>query len=429
MFKRILLIGIIFIIISPTVFVEGIIQINTNEETNSLENIETDLINLINQVNESILKYFLEKFVSFGEKMTDSENARRAADWIKEEFEKMELLAHFEEWKFPKYKDRNVIALHKGKNPESDAVILICAHYDTIGGAPGANDDGSGIAAMLTIANITKKIAFNHTVRFVALSGEEVGTYGSFSDAKRAYSKEENIIAVLNIDGIGYATEPNKHKIRIYCQERSEWIVDFTEEISEKYQNYLKVKPQHTMQFPCDHECYNDFGYDGVQFLQTDSFEWIHSPEDTIDKITFSYLINVTKLILAIAVELAFRPIDVQVRIIAPEEACIYVLNRPFIRLPCFNLYATRLRAITYIIGRTTVKLNITTKEDIKKVVFAVDGYYRHSCIEPPYEWKIGKGLFKFFRLKGFHRITAYVYTETDKIAHDEIDIFLLKII
>lgn len=434
--KFILIIIVIILLIAaiqliPINNVTGFDQDNEDEETNEMINTQSEIEDLLNRVDESILSYYLEKFVSFGFKMTGSENADRAARWIREEFVNIGLTTYFDEWKFPQYKDKNVIGIHYGKDPTSDAVIVISAHYDTIGDSPGAVDDGSGIATMLTIANITRRIDFNHTIRFIAVSGEEVGTFGSFADAKKAYEKNENIIAVLNIDMIGHAEKSDEHIIQIFSPYRSEWIVDFAREIAQKHTSNFQIINQHTMHYPADHECYNDFGYDGIQFVQPkpEDAHYFHSPEDTLDKITYPYLVNVTKLILSIAYELADKPIDVQVQIIRPKEGYIYFLDRPILKLPCYNLVMSRLRAITYLFGRTTVELEITTDEEINSVYFGIDGYIRHGVKEPPYEWKMGTEMLKFFRLIGFHRITVCVTTNTGKIAQDEMDIFIVKLI
>ena len=431
MLKKILLFLIILILLIPTSFVTGIIIENQDAKTTKTEKNHTDIESLLNQVNESILSYYLEKFVSFGFKMTGSDNASKCADWIKQEFESLGLYTYFDEWKFLRYQDKNVIAIHNGTNPSSDAVILISAHYDTIGNSPGANDDGSGIAAMLSIANITRNLDFNHTLRFIAVSGEEEGTYGSFADAKKAYSRNENIIAMLNIDMVGYANKSDEHIVQIFCPQRSEWIVDLTAKIAEKYESSFKITPQHTMHYPADHESYNDFGYDSLQFIQCkpEDAYWFHTPEDNLDRITYNYLVNVTKLILALACELADRPIDIQVRITNPKEAYIYFLDFPLIKLPCYNLYRTRLRSITYLYGKATVKLKITTDEEINSVYFGIDGYMRHIVKEPPYEWKIGTEIYKFFKLKGFHKITVCVSTNTGKIAQDEMDVYIAKML
>ena len=80
------------------------------------------------------------------------------------------------------------------------------------------------------------KYDFNHTIRFIAFSGEEQGCFGSFYDAKQSYKRDENIIAVLNIDGVGFVNTSEDGKIvKMNTQDRSKWIVDFTNDIAEKY--------------------------------------------------------------------------------------------------------------------------------------------------------------------------------------------------
>lgn len=429
--KILSIIGILLILLLPLGSTRGVQIRDTDSSDTSIQlrKISSDITTMLTQVNTTIITYYLEKFVSFGFKKIGSENCRNTAEWIHQEFETLGYYTYFDNWRFPRYKDRNVIAYHNGTNPDSDAVILISAHYDTIGHSPGANDDGSGIAAMLVIANITKNYGFNHTIRFIAVSGEEVGTYGSFADAKKAYSKGENIIAMLNLDMIGYANKSDEHIVQLFCPQRSQWIVDFTKDIAKKYASTFQITPQHTLHYPADHESYNDFGYDGVQFIQPkpEDATWFHTPADSLDKITYPYLLNVTKLVLAVTCELANHPIIVQVQIIRPKEAYVYFLSIPVKRLPCLNLYFTRIRALTYLYGRTTVELNITTNEQINSVYFGIDGYVRHIVNEPPYEWKIGTELYKFFRLKGFHRITVCVTTNMGNTAFDEMDVYIIK--
>ena len=58
---------------------------------------------------------------------------------------------------------------------ENDEIYVVCAHFDSVSGAPGADDDGSGVAAFLACAYLMSQYEFNHTIRFVGFSGEEQG--------------------------------------------------------------------------------------------------------------------------------------------------------------------------------------------------------------------------------------------------------------
>lgn len=106
---------------------------------------------------------------------------------------------------------KNVVATLKGTNPDDDRIILISAHFDSraegdrdsTGFAPGANDDGSGIAALLEMVRIMSTRQFPVTIVFTAVSGEEHGLLGASFMAKKAITENWNIIAMLNNDMIG----------------------------------------------------------------------------------------------------------------------------------------------------------------------------------------------------------------------------------
>lgn len=106
---------------------------------------------------------------------------------------------------------KNLVATLKGTDPTDDRIIVISAHIDSRADllddstsfAPGANDDGSGIAAILEMIRIMSKHEFPATFVFTIVSGEEHGLYGATYMAKKAKSEKWNIIAMLNNDMIG----------------------------------------------------------------------------------------------------------------------------------------------------------------------------------------------------------------------------------
>lgn len=394
------------------------------------ENVDADIVTMLNQVNESLISYYLEELVQFGPRFTGSESCSNAAQYIHDEFKLLGLDVYIDPWNYIRYQCQNVIATLNGTNPNSDAIFIICAHYDTTENSPGANDDGSGVAAMLAIANICSQYSFNHTIRFIAFSGEEVGTYGSYAYAKKAYEKGENIRAVLNLETFGY-TSNGGTELFLLKTERTEWISQFSQEIAEQYYQFCNLTIIPNGNRPCDHQAFLEFGYDAVQYVQLNRDDYpLHTPEDSLDKINYSYLVNVTKLILAITVELVNKRIDIQIRIITPYEGFFYIMDKPIIRLPGFNIRGSGLRGMTYILGKTIVRVNISTKSDIGSVFFCIDGFsdFYSECTQPPYEWKIQKSIWSRFPLKGKHTISVYVWTKDGKVAYDEMDIFVLQL-
>ena len=93
-----------------------------------------------------------------------------------------------------------------------DEIIVVGAHYDSVSGAPGANDNGSGVGAMLELARLFYGSRPARTLRFVAFVNEEPPFYhsdamGSRHYARRSRERGENIVAMLSLETIGYYSD------------------------------------------------------------------------------------------------------------------------------------------------------------------------------------------------------------------------------
>src|SRR4030095_4233261 len=108
----------------------------------------------------------------------------------------------------------NVVATLPGKQPESkDRIYVVSGHYDscvcaqdTLDGksdAPGANDDGSGTAAVMEIARVMSKYEYDATLVFMTVAAEEQGLNGSTHWAETAKQKNLNIAGMITNDIIG----------------------------------------------------------------------------------------------------------------------------------------------------------------------------------------------------------------------------------
>ncbi|MCU0850852.1 MAG: M28 family metallopeptidase [Candidatus Thermoplasmatota archaeon] len=389
---------------------------------------EDSIIEMINQIDESLLYEYLSGLLNFSPRYTGSINCNLAAEYLYNEFQKMGLQTEFHEWRYGGFHSKNVIATLPGTDIWSTAEYILCGHYDTVRTAPGADDDGSGTAAVLAIASVLKDYRFNHTIRFIAFSGEEVGTYGSFSYARDASFRGDNIIAVLNMDMIGYAnTEEGGRVLRFFPPKRSTWIADEATLIAEKYNDVLDMK---VVTLPgyrgADNQAFVDYGYDGVWIAHQDGYSWGHSPEDTINHINWSYIVKATKLMLAMTVEFAQKPIDVQVALQRPYEGYTYFFKRPVFESSFGKKYFGGLRGSTFIVGgRAQATAVVYSKEPIQYVVFCIDGYFMFWDSEPPYEWSIQGWMTPII---GRHILDVYVFTTTGKVASDQMDITIFEI-
>ncbi len=91
-------------------------------------------------------------------------------------------------------------------------VVLVGAHYDSVVGCPGANDNGTGVAAVLELARLLHGEVFERTVRFVAFPNEEPPFYFTRTMGSRVYAREcrergDRIVAMLSLETIGCYTD------------------------------------------------------------------------------------------------------------------------------------------------------------------------------------------------------------------------------
>lgn len=106
---------------------------------------------------------------------------------------------------------RNIETELLGTHPEA-GIIVVGAHYDSVLGSPGANDNASGVAAMLELARLLHDRKLARTVRLVAFANEEppffyTDSMGSVRYATRAAERGERIAAMLSLETIGYYSD------------------------------------------------------------------------------------------------------------------------------------------------------------------------------------------------------------------------------
>lgn len=197
----------------------------------SQTNDDPEIRKMITEVKAENLENTVVKLVSFGTRHTLSDTKSKtrgigaAQNWVKSEFDKYALesngrltatIDYFtvkaDGKRIPKDSQlANVMATLKGTDPNDDRVLIISGHLDSRvsdvmnikDDAPGANDDGSGVAALMEIAKIMSKRSFPCTIVFVAVTGEEQGLYGAKHLADLAKESKWNIIAMINNDMIG----------------------------------------------------------------------------------------------------------------------------------------------------------------------------------------------------------------------------------
>ena len=135
-----------------------------------------------------------------------------AAVFIEESFSRAGLRVRRDSYEMGGQKCHNIEAEIPGNSPE---IIVIGAHYDSVLGSPGANDNGTGVAATLALARRFAGAKPEHTVRFVAFVNEEPpyflsGEMGSLVYSRRCKEHGDKISAMISLETIGYFSDaPN----------------------------------------------------------------------------------------------------------------------------------------------------------------------------------------------------------------------------
>lgn len=204
-------------------------------------------------------------------------------------------------------------------------VIMIGAHYDSITrnpadalyNAPGANDNGSGIAALIEIGRILARRPHRATIMLVAFAAEEVGRAGSLAFVRFLREKDITVDAMLNLDIIGSQTGPNgeidANRMRVFSLgpedspsrqlARAIYWIGFN--LSPDMQIVLQDAEDRQGRYS-DHMSFTAAGFPAVRFIESlEDAVRQHTPQDVIGDVQASYLLRSTQCVLAAVTVLA----------------------------------------------------------------------------------------------------------------------------
>ena len=248
----------------------------------------------------------------------------------------------------------NAVAIQRGSERPND-VVIITGHIDSrvsdpmdaVKDAPGANDDGSGTAAVIEAARVLSKHKFPGTIVYAALSGEEQGLHGGKIMADYAKAQGWNVIANLNNDIVGNSCGSdgvcNAKQVRVFS-EGPRWqghevlakdirslggendspsrnISRFLDTLADRLQiglDVMQVWRNDRFGRGGDHTEFLNAGFPAVRLsVAVEDYEHQHQDlrtekgikyGDTIDEMNFAYLEKVTKLNVAALAAIASAP-------------------------------------------------------------------------------------------------------------------------
>jgi len=213
-------------------------------------------------------------------------------------------------------------------------IVVVGAHYDSHPGCPAANDNGSGLAAMLSMARHFSKKRLRRTLRFVAFVNEETPYYhselmGSLVYAKRCRANADRIRAMISLETIGYYALERGTQIRpfpfgfLYPDQAN--FIAFVSRFSDwRLVGTMAGSFRKNCDFPChqvfgpqfiravgasDHWSFWQCGYPAMMITDTANFRYrqFHTPEDLPDKLNYPSFARVVKGLLPVVESLCME--------------------------------------------------------------------------------------------------------------------------
>jgi len=210
-------------------------------------------------------------------------------------------------------------------------IVVIGAHYDSVAGSPGANDNGSAVAAMLALAREFAAARTARTLRFVGFTNEEPPFFkteqmGSLVYARRCRRRNENVTAMLSLETIGYYTDEEGSQsypfpFSLFYPSKGNFIGFVANVASRKLLRRVVKCFRRSVEFPSeaaavpgfvtgvdwsDHWSFWRQGYPALMVTDTAPFRYpyYHSEADTPDKLSYDGLARVVTGLQAVVAEL-----------------------------------------------------------------------------------------------------------------------------
>ena len=213
-----------------------------------------------------------------------------------------------------------------------DEIVIVGAHYDTVPGCAGANDNTTGIAAVLELARLLPARTMDRTVRLVAFVNEEPPFFrtdlmGSRVYARRCRERDENVVAMFSLETIGfYVDEPGSQKypfpFSLFYPDTGNFV-GFVGNLGSRSLTRRAVRAfRESTEFPSegiaapgwipgigwsDQWSFWREGYPGVMITDTAPFRYphYHTPQDTPDRIDYDRFARVVMGVARVVEDLA----------------------------------------------------------------------------------------------------------------------------
>ncbi|HMN95910.1 MAG TPA: M28 family peptidase [Phycisphaerales bacterium] len=215
----------------------------------------------------------------------------------------------------------NIVVEWPRRSDGIDEIVIIGAHYDSFDDAPGANDNGSGVVALLALVDRLAGLEPRRTLRAVFFVDEEPPWFqteemGSLVYARACRAADEPIVAMLSLETIGWFDDaPGSQRypapLGSVYPDRGDFVAFVANMRSRRLLRDVVATFRATTAFPSeggalpgslpgigwsDHWAFWQAGYPGIMITDTAPFRYphYHTPQDTVDKVDTLKLARIT---------------------------------------------------------------------------------------------------------------------------------------
>jgi hypothetical protein len=258
---------------------------------------------ITSSVNPDSVRFFIQSLQNFQTRFLFANTRDAVAAWIKNQFMQMGFVdVVIDSFQYQGTWQKNVVATLPGIY-EPQVYNILGGHQDSYSSgdpmifAPGADDNASGIAAVLEIARVV--MANNYqpesTIKFITFAAEEYGLWGSVDYAQKALNAGMNIKIMINHDMISHTYNPvNQSEVDINRYSGFDYLRDLAFYCVE---NYSILSPMNggLNSSGSDSHSFWERGFPSVYFEESDFSPYYHSPADTIGNYNMEYCAEVIK--------------------------------------------------------------------------------------------------------------------------------------
>jgi len=153
--------------------------------------------------NLNNIKKHLSELVRERNPFTTPGPLAEAGEYIRHQLQSANLSVREETVPFEEVQSKNILGLKKGSDPSTGTFVL-AAHYDTVEGSPGADDNASAVSALLETARCLENSQFKTSLLFAGFTLEEYGFVGSRHFLEQCENGMENFCGMISLEMVGF---------------------------------------------------------------------------------------------------------------------------------------------------------------------------------------------------------------------------------